>query len=159
MRVNTKRVVGRRLVRYDSLADLLDDAKRLSQVEVRSLGNWSPGQVYEHLARSLDASIDGMDFSLPAPARWLMTLLMKKKFLKEKLPPGFKSSAAFVPSETTTEAGLVSLERAVLRQQQESSRAPHPAFGRIGRDGWTEFHLRHAEMHMSFLHDGEGASR
>jgi hypothetical protein len=32
----------------------------------------------------------------------------------------------------------------------------HPAFGNIGREGWDQFNLRHAELHMSFLVNGEG---
>ena len=155
MQINTKRVQGRRKVRYDSLDALLADARRLSGVEVRTLGNWSQGQIYEHIAWSLDASIDGAGFSFPAPVRWWMTLLMKRKFLKQTLPAGFKATEQFIPEETSVEEGLVSLEKAIARQQQESKRALHPAFGNIGHEGWNNFNLRHAEMHMSFLVDSD----
>ncbi len=157
MPVNTKKVAGRREVRYASLDELLADAQRLSSTEVRELGNWSRGQIYEHLARSLDSSIDGAGFSLPAPVRWLMSLLMKRKFLNKELPAGFKSTDDFIPDETSVEAGLASLERAVARQKREPQRVMHPAFGNISRDEWNDFHLRHAEMHMSFLLNGQHA--
>ncbi len=155
MQINTKKVQGRRTVRYESLDDLLADARHLSEAEVRALGNWSQGQIYEHLARALDSSIDGAGFSLPAPVRWIMALLMKRKFLTKDLPAGFKSTAQFIPGETPVEAGLASLETAIARQAQDSKRAPHPAFGNIGFKGWNDFNLRHAEMHMSFLANGE----
>lgn len=155
MPINTKKVQGRRKIRYESLDELLADAQRLLGFEVRTLGNWSQGQIYEHLARSLDSSIDGAGFSLPAPVRWMMSLLMKRKFLEKKLPAGFKTTGQFIPEETSAEEGLASLQRAIARQQQESKRAPHPAFGNIGREQWNAFHLRHAEMHMSFLVKGE----
>ncbi len=158
MPVNTKKVSGRRTVRYASLDELLADARRISDVEVRMLGNWSPGQIYWHLARSLDSSIDGVGFSIPAPVRWLMTLLMKRKFLKKGLPAGFKSTDQFIPEEISGEAGLASLQAAITRQKQEPDRVPHPAFGNIGRDGWNDFHLRHAEMHMSFLLNGHAVA-
>lgn len=151
MQVNTKKVKGRRQVHYDSLSELLADAERLAQVDVQTLGNWTPGQIYQHLAQSLDGSIDGLGFSLPAPVRVLMSLFMKRKFLKEAIPAGFKSTKEFIPPATSTESGLASLRAAVERQDREPSRAIHPAFGKIGRDGWNDFHLRHAEMHMSFL--------
>lgn len=151
MQVNTKKVQGRRQVRYESLDELLDDAQRLSKVEVRTLGNWSPGQIYQHLAMSLDSSIDGSDFSLPAPVRWIMSLLMKKKFLKKELPAGFKSTDEFIPDETSVEEGFAALEKSIKRQKEETTRVPHPGFGNISRDEWNDFHLRHAEMHMSFL--------
>ena len=57
MPVNTKKVQDRRKVRYESLDELLADAQRFSGDNVRKLGNWSQGQIYEHIARSLDSSI------------------------------------------------------------------------------------------------------
>lgn len=155
MPINTKKVQGRRKVRYESLDEFLADAQRLSETEVRTLGNWSQGQIYEHLSRSLDSSIDGVGFSLPAPVRWLMSLFMKRKFLKKGLPAGFKTTDRFMPGETSVEEGFSSLQGAIARQKQEAMRASHPAFGDIGREGWNDFNLRHAEMHMSFLVNGE----
>lgn len=158
MPINTKKVEGRRRVRYESLHDLLADAQRLSGSGARTLGNWSQGQIYEHIARALDASIDGSDFSLPAPVRWVMSLLMKRKFLEKEIPAGFKTTKPFLPEETTVEEGLASLQRAIARQDQESERVPHPAFGNISREEWNDFNLRHAEMHMSFIVNGENAA-
>jgi hypothetical protein len=149
--INTKKVAGRRQVHYASLADLLADAGRCASGKVRTLGNWSPGQIYEHLARSMDASIDGFDFSMPVPVRWLMSLLMKNKFLYKTLPAGFKSNAEFIPDETSDEAGLTTLEKAIERQKSDSSRVMHPGFGNLSCEEWEAFNLRHAEMHMSFL--------
>ncbi len=155
MQINTKKVQGRRKVRYESLDELLADAQRLSETEVCALGNWSQGQIYEHLARSFNSSIDGVGFSLPAPVRWLMSLLMKQKYLKKEVPAGFKTTDQFMPGETSVEEGLSSLQRAIARQKQESRRTSHPVFGDIGREGWNDFNLRHAEMHMSFLVNDE----
>ncbi len=153
--INTKTVNGRRQVRYQSLDDLRGDAERLAgDQNVTTLGNWSQGQIYEHLARALDTSIDGSDMSFPAPARWMMSLLMKKKFLYKEIPAGFKVSGKVVPDETSVEQGLDSLRQAIDRQQSESSRVMHPGFGRLTNEEWEAFHLRHAEMHMSFLVEG-----
>ncbi len=55
--INTKKVEGRRAVRYESLSEFLQDAERLANCEVRTVGNWSQGQIYEHLARALDISM------------------------------------------------------------------------------------------------------
>lgn len=149
--VNTKKVKGRREVRYESFDDLLIDARRFAKTQVCCLGNWSPGQIFEHLARSLDGSIDGIDFAMPAPVRWIMSLLMKKKFLEGELPAGFKSSDSMIPGDTSVKDGLASLEMAITRQNQEPNRVMHPGFGNISRESWGKFHLRHAELHMSFL--------
>jgi len=151
MQINTKKVPGRREVRYESLDELLADAKRFSGNDIKTLGNWSQGQIFEHIARSMDSSIDGAGFSFPAPLQWLMSLFMKKKFLTKTLPPGFKTTAQFDPEKTSAEEGLASLEKAIERQKNVSERAPHPGFGNIGKEGWDDFNLRHSEMHMSFL--------
>lgn len=149
--INTKKVAGRRKVHYESMDALLDEARHFATANVRQLGNWSPGQIYEHLARSLDGSIDGFDMSLPAPVRWLMTLLMKKKMLTKPIPAGFKSTTNFIPDEISDEAGLANLEKAIGRQKTDPTRVMHPGFGNLTREEWEAFHLRHAEMHMSFL--------
>ena len=156
--VNTKTVRGRRKVRYESLDDLLAEAERLADVPVRTLGNWSQGQIYDHLARSLDSSIDGVGFQLPLPMRMMLSLFMKKKFLKKELPPGLRSTPRFDPAETTVSEALEALRKSVARQQNESARVPHPAFCNIVRDGWNDFHLRHAERHMSFLVNGDSTA-
>lgn len=151
MAVATKNVQGRRTVRYESLSDLLKDAEELAKMNVRTLGNWSFGQILKHVAMALDSSIDGSGFMLPAPVRWLMNLLMKRRFLTKPIPAGFKSPDQFIPDAISVEDGLVALRAAIDRQNHEIQRAPHPGFGRISNQEWNEFNLRHSEMHMSFV--------
>ena len=155
MQIKTKKVQGRRTVRYESFDELFADARRFSGPEVRTLGNWSQGQIFKHIAQSMDTAIDGAGFSFPAPVRWIMSLLMKRRFLTKPLPAGFKSPHKFIPGETSAEEGLATLEKAIARQKQESKRAPHPGFGKMSNEEHDKFNLRHAEMHMSFLVNGE----
>lgn len=149
-KINTKKAMDRRSVRYETLAEFLDDAERLANRPVRTLGNWSQGQIYEHLARSLDVSIDGTKL-FPAPMRLVLNLFFKKSFLNKGIPAGFKAPGNFVPEATSVEDGLASLRRAVARQNGVEERAPHPGFGKFSRREWDQFNLRHAEMHMSFI--------
>ncbi|REJ86679.1 MAG: DUF1569 domain-containing protein [Planctomycetota bacterium] len=44
------------------------------------------------------------------------------------------------------------LKAAIARCGEETRRADHPVFGRLTLDEWEQFGLRHAEMHMSFVH-------
>ncbi|MFO1042823.1 MAG: DUF1569 domain-containing protein [Planctomycetaceae bacterium] len=151
MTVNTRKVQNRRSIRYASLSDLLRDAEKLAASNVRTLGNWSFGQILKHLAMSIDSSIDGTGFMLRAPVRWLMSLLMKKKFLTQPIPAGFKSVQQFIPNTTSVEEGLTLLRTAIERQQREPNRALHPAFGKLSNAEWDAFNLRHSELHMSFV--------
>lgn len=151
MTVNTKKIEGRRTVHYESYSDMLTDIEQMAAANVHTLGNWSLGQILKHLAQSVDSSIDGAGFALPAPVRWLMTLLMKQRFLTKPIPPGFNTTKEFTPDETSTEEGLALLRTAVERQDKETKRALHPGFGKFTAQEWTDFNLRHAELHMSFV--------
>jgi hypothetical protein len=142
--------VARRQVRYATFDDVIHDATRLSNTKVTTVGNWTQGQIYDHLAKAYNQSIDGMK-PMPAPMRWLFTLLMKKRFLNKGLPAGFKTMSNLQPPAVETADGLASLTQAVDRLKQEPNRAMHPVFGNITREEWDQFHLRHAELHMSFL--------
>lgn len=156
MSVDTKNAEGRRELRYDSYDELLADAERLAAGEIEQIGNWSPGQIFDHLGRSLDASIDGGAPKAPLMIRLVAGLFFRKKFIYESIPSGFeipqKSAKVFKPEEGVgTEEGLAHLRAAVERCKAESKRAPHPVFGTITQAEWDSFSLRHAEMHMSFL--------
>lgn len=153
MAVDTKRVDGRRNVRYRSFNDVLNDAEALVLTEQRTLGNWSLGQILWHLGRSMDESIDGFPMQLPWPMRLLVRLMMKQRLLVGPLPAGIEMprKAQRPPIEVDVRDALATLREAIARQQKSTSRVPHPVLGRISHEDWTQAHLRHAELHMSFV--------
>ncbi|HEX9832506.1 MAG TPA: DUF1569 domain-containing protein [Mycobacterium sp.] len=61
-----------------------------------------------------------------------------------------RQAEALSPDVITPEAGLAVLRGAVDRLKTGSRRAGHPFLGPLSVDEWTQFHLRHAEMHVSF---------
>ena len=156
MTVDTKKVTNRRSVRYDSYDALLSDAERLVNGEVLTVGNWTLGQILQHLARSMNSSIDGTDMKFPWLMKKLFSLIMnKEKMMNEPISPGFKipkkGESQFSPDPSVSpEEGLASLRAAVQRCKTESSRSEHPAFGKLTCEEWDKFNLRHAELHMSF---------
>lgn len=156
MAVDTKTVKNRRQVSYRSYNDILADAETLAARDVKTLGNWSYAQILEHLAAGMDASIDGVPFSAPLPMRIIGKYFLKSRFLNKSLPSGYQipktAEKEFLPAETATvEGGLAHLRRAIERCQNEPSRCAHPLFGRLSREEWDTFNLRHAELHMSFV--------
>lgn len=153
MTVNTKLVKGRRRVRFSNYDEMLADVRALAQGPTRQLGNWSLGQVCTHLAKGMDTAIDGPSFSPPWFVR-LLGPLMKKRMLTRGMAPGFqlpKYAAALLPPETSAAAGVAKLEKSVERVQREPARKSHIVFGKLSRDEWDAFLLRHAELHLSFL--------
>jgi Protein of unknown function (DUF1569) len=154
MPVNTARVEGRRKLDYASMAELLADADRLSSGPVKVLGNWSAGQIFRHLAFTMNASIDGFTVKFPWYLR-VMAWVFRKRLINSPMPPGFnlpsEGGKALMPPPTSTEAGLADLRAAIVRLEQEPGRAWHPMFGQLDKDQWNKIHLHHACLHMSFI--------
>lgn len=155
MTVNTARVTGRRDLHYASYEELLADAEQVVAGRIETLGNWSPGQVFQHLANTMTMSLDGAD----SPAPWFIRVIarnfFRKRLLNNKMSAGFKLPPAaarqLLPGETSTESGFAAFRRAIERLKSEPDRHPHPALGPLSREEWDQLHLRHAELHMSFL--------
>jgi hypothetical protein len=154
--VDTAKVTGRRELHFHNLDDIRADVEQLAQAhEIRALGNWSPGQVFKHLATIMNKCIDGFDRRLPWPVRFVLRLLFKRKFLTQPMKAGFqlpaKTATEIVPPATSLEEGLLCIRQALDRLQMESKRAPSAFLGPLTRDEWDQLHCRHAELHLSFL--------
>jgi Protein of unknown function (DUF1569) len=153
--IDTRKVKERRQLRFDSLDDILAEVERLAQSKgVRAVGNWSSGQVLQHLATTMENSIDGFPSFVPAPVRVFLRLFMKRGFLTKPMPPGFKLPARagnMLPPPTSWETSLGNFRRAMQRVKTEALRSPHPAFGPMTVDEWEQIHCRHSELHLGFL--------
>lgn len=153
--IDTAQVKGRRELHFASVDDILADVERLASAqEIRALGNWSPGQVFKHLAILMNGSIDGIDHQLPGVVQLLLRLFLKNRLLNKPMPPGFqlpRTASAIIPPETTVEAGLANIRQAIGRLKVETASGRHPALGQLTREEWHKLHCRHSELHLSFL--------
>ncbi len=165
MSINTKTVRGRRRLRFASFDELLVEAERLAAApQVRMLGNWPFDRLLIHLAAAVHGSIDGIDETVPGVIRYFGPLL-KHWGLRRGFPAGFRlpkgfEAKVFPPGPATAEA-LQLLRAALDRTRSETMATVHPVFGRLTHDEWIQFHLRHAELHLSFAvaeHDESGGS-
>lgn len=155
MTVNTAKVTGRRELRFASLDEVLADAERLVKGPSKTLGNWSLGQILKHLAAAMDMAVDGLSAKPP----WIMrqaARLMKNRMLNKGLSPGFQlprsmAKTLVVDDGTTPEEGLAALRTAIDRYKSAGELKPHPAFGPLSRTEWDKLHLRHSELHLSFV--------
>lgn len=149
------RVVSRRPVSYQSLAAVLDDAEFLASHPHQTVGQWSYGKILQHLANSLNRSFDGFDFKAPIVIRFIVGTFLKKKFLRDKLSPGYKlprkAEEKLPAQDTSVEEALANLKLAISRFEREEPRADHPVFGKLSPEEWLQLHLRHSELHMSFV--------
>ena len=148
-------VPSRRTIRYVTLAELLEDVERLAAGGHRTLGNWSFGQILDHLARAMTCAIDGFGFKAPWIARALIAPFIKNSLITKGMKPGFKlprrAEALLPANEISLEAGLNNLRQAIHRFEREPTRQYHPFLGNLASQEWVSLELRHAELHMSFV--------
>jgi hypothetical protein len=158
MAVDTKSVQGRRTLQFTSLDEVVADAEKLvSSSNTRMIGNWPLERLLTHLATAINSSVDGF----PARAPWFIRLfgpLLKKRFLTRTMSPGFQlpkdvEPTLYPPSAASNEA-LQILRAAVARVRNERMTASHPVLGKITHEEWTQLHLRHAELHLSYAIPG-----
>jgi hypothetical protein len=155
VQIKTAKVTGRRELQFASLGDMLADAERLCSTKpVTALGNWRLGRALEHLARSIEMSLDGAKFRPPWYIRWLGPWI--KNRMLTQLRPGFQLPAYaakyLIPEEECEmHEALAHLHSAVTRLRATTRRHPSPVFGPLTLEEWDQLHLRHAELHLSFF--------
>jgi len=154
MSVDCKTVQGRRKLTFNSLDDIVADAEKLAaSPETKVLGNWPLSQLFTHLAGVTNDSIDGIS----ARAPWYFRLigpLVKGRVLRKGMSAGFQlpkemESAMFPPAGSPRDA-FEKLRMAIARTKKERMTARHPFFGKMTHEEWTQLHMRHAELHLSF---------
>ena len=154
MAIDTTKVQNRRQLHFDKIEDIQTDVENLNRGKIKTLGNWSSGQILKHLSIVMNGSIDGAPTTFAWPLRVLGRML-KKRVLTKGMSPGFqlkrKAADALVPPATSWPEGLDMFRHAIHRQQTESKREPSPFLGPLTREEWNQLHCRHAELHLSFL--------
>ncbi len=152
--VDTKSVT-RREVSFANLDEVVAFAEHAVQSNAETIGNWSLGQILEHVATVMEKSIDGFDIKPALQVRLLGRWFLKNRFLKQGMPPGFqlKGPAAkeLLPPEVDPQAALDHLRRAAERLKTETRREVHPFFGKLDQAESNRINCRHAELHMSFI--------
>lgn len=158
MPIKTAEVANRRTLVFRDFDEILREVDRLAAGNPTLLGNWSLGQICQHLANAMNIALDGRRVRTPW-AFYVIGPLVKKRILSQGMRPGFqlneKTASALLPGAATTDEGVAALRTAVERWKQEPQRHRHPFFGRMTDSEWDRLHLRHAEMHLSFVLPGD----
>ena len=161
-KVDSKKVTGRRELHFDSIDAVLADVERLAAGPYTQLGNWSLGEMCDHLARSLDSATDDNQFR-PNLLLRVVGPFLKNRMVNGSVPPGFRMPEGMKPifmptADTDVTEGLPRLRTAIERFKAATLPESSPTFGKMSREEWHKFHCRHAEMHLSFLVPGDAAS-
>jgi len=155
--IDTQKVTGRRTLKFSSWDDIRRDAQELAAGDVTCLGNWSAGQVFSHCAQTMHAFLDRHAFQPPPWWARILGRVLKNRILNGTMRPGFRiPDPVLAPLEAVTTAqGVADLEKAIHRWQTSEPPPSHPFFGSMSGEDWDKLHLRHCEMHFSFLRQKE----
>ena len=161
--VDTRRVGERRPVRLPTLDELAREVERVAAAatagSVRPLGNWSPAQVLWHIGRLMELSFDGFPFRYRRGPTWvtrLFRLVAWRWLIALAFRPGFDNPPG---AETLEPERSVSLEEATAYLKWQIARVRGGERmtqvcsdeGPYTQEEWVYIHLRHAELHLSFL--------
>jgi len=148
----------RRELHFKSLDDITADVGKLAMAErdkkLRQLGNWTLGQMCGHLAGWIDYGFDGTPVKFP----WLVKMLarpQRKKYIFNPMKPGGRlprvAGGTLATDPISTEDGIQRLKRACARLKSQIPARKHFIFGQLKHEEWKNIHMRHAELHLSFL--------
>jgi len=145
---------ARRTLRFDSLDAMLDDARQAVARPHATVGNWTAGQILDHLTKAMDGGFDGFGFQSPLLIR-LLVKPFRNGLLVKPMRSGFRlprRAATLLPPDTVPEAdALARFERSVERLKSHSPTHIHPIMGRLTAEEYRLLNLRHAELHLSFI--------
>lgn len=154
--IDTVQVTGRRTLRFETIDQIEADLETLARApSIRALGNWSPGQIFQHIALAMNIAVEGAPPMMPGVVIVVLSWFFKRKFLTSPMKAGFKlprkAQALLPPNPTETAEGLRVLRETIARFKSTTGYHPSPFLGRLTDAEWVQLQCRHAELHLSFL--------
>lgn len=154
--VDTAKVADRRRLRFADTGELLAEIDRVVAADqagrLRCCGNWTAGQAMGHVATWINYGYEGYPRQVSPP--WFIRIVLK--YLRDGMPAGVRipriDAGTLGTEPLSTEEGAARLRRAVERLTREPARFPSPAFGAMSEHDRVQLNLRHAELHLGFLH-------
>lgn len=155
MTVSTGHVKGRRQLRFETLDDLRREAERVASCPGKTLGNWTVSQILDHLAKALRINFDGPEARAPWFVRRIIGPLVRNSMLNKGMTAGIampKQMSHFLPdADPQTEASLQEYRTQIERLKVTKPILAHAVFGPLSHEDWIRLHLRHGELHFSFI--------
>jgi hypothetical protein len=161
MIIDRRKIDGRRTLKFKCTGCLKADLDAVQAAHdagtLRTLGNWSAGQILQHCAMLLGFAMDGFPTRAPYVVRAFFTLFLKRRALRdEPMNPGMnlpKQAAFMLPDdEVSFQAGMDRMRTILARLHAgERLERPSPIFGHLTHDQWMGMSLRHQAMHHSFM--------
>ena len=145
-------MAGRRTLCFTSLDQVMPDVDRLLAGH-ETVGNWSLGQICNHLCRSVVSSVDRFPGAAPFWIRRTVGPLIGRHVLKTgRMREGIRLPPSALPRPGLDDRAEAEALRAALTlfAAQPGPFAEHPVFGPWTREQWTRLHCIHCAHHLSF---------
>ena len=148
-------VPERRELQLADLDAVLNECRRLLETGYQRHGNWSLGQICNHLRLTIDANVQGYPtwmMLIGLPLRPLLRRWFLPKLMQGISPVGIRTAGRFVPAQDLSDAEEINLLETSIRQfRNAESLHGHPGFGQMSKEDFEQFHLVHAVHHLRFL--------
>ncbi|HEY0008077.1 MAG TPA: DUF1569 domain-containing protein [Tepidisphaeraceae bacterium] len=145
----------RRSLDLRTLAQLREEVASLQTRGYDKMGKWSLGEMAEHLALTMEKSIDGFDIHRPLLFKMLGPAVKWAVLKYRFIPSGVPAPAVFLPAQLHSSGDAPSLERfrKTLDRYESFTGVLHssPVFGTLTRAQWDQIHLIHAAHHLRYL--------
>lgn len=142
----------RRSLRFEEVSQILPDVERLIPSH-RTLAKWSLAQICQHLADSVNGSIDGFSLRRHRIKRFLFRKLLVVYTLRYGIPRNYLVDPGIEPvADLDLDEAVARLARAMERYRSHvGPLQAHPLFGKMPRDIWDRIHCIHCAHHLSFV--------
>jgi hypothetical protein len=138
---------------FASLDHVIPDVDRLLAGHI-TVGNWSLGQICDHLARSITYSLEGFPVRAPWLLRKTLGPLILRRILKSgHFVEGMTAPRPYQPKPVADAQDEAEGLRAAIRRfaTHDGPPAEHPLAGAVSRSVWERFHCIHCAHHLGFV--------
>ena len=150
--------VSRRAIGLETIDQAIAEAERLAGLErsgrAQYAGNWTVGQILNHLAVWAEYQYT----PCPITAPWYIRLggrMVKGRILKKGIPAGANipkvKGGTLAIELVPADVALARFKPAFERLKRDTPTCPSPMFGLLTREEAVMLNLRHSELHFSFV--------
>lgn len=161
MPIDTKKA-ARRELSFHCTGCLKEELARIEAAEAAGTlactGNWTPGEILDHVALTWEFAFDGWPAEAKPPfwMRLFGRLLKKRVTSGATTPAGIrlpKEASFLMPTPGAPFGPALARLRAVLDRidRGEQATATSPMFGPMTHDESTRLNLGHAQLHLGFV--------
>jgi len=146
-----------RALRFASLNEAFAAAESLASVRCETVGRFSTGQIFDHLARTIEMAIgERAAPKMPLIAKWYVRLF-RKKLLNSPFKPGMQLPSEaqdlfWSAADIAVPEAMRTLRRAVARFQETERFPSHALFGKLSKADQEKMQCRHMELHLGFIY-------